>query len=89
VLTRRADGRVEYTPEEGEIVVLRRRHPCGSDRFAVTLVALDVRLSCSGCGQRLILSRERLRGRVLDVAGHVAPPPSRQEDGRAPEHRPE
>ena len=73
MLTRGDDGRIEYTPEEGEIVVLRRGHSCGSDRFAVTLVGLDVRLSCAGCGQRVILSRERLRGRVVDVAGRVSP----------------
>ena len=73
MLTRRADGRVDYTPEEGEIVVMRRAHPCGSERFAVTHVGLDVRLSCAGCGQRVILSRQRLRGRVVDVAGRVAP----------------
>ena len=76
MLTRRDDGRVEYTPEEGEIVVMRRAHACGSDRFAVTLVGLDVRLSCAGCGQRVILSRERLRGRVVDVVGRVAPEPT-------------
>ena len=76
MLTRGPDGRLDYTPEEGEIVVVRRRHPCGSDRFAVTLVGLDVRLSCAGCGQRVILSRERLRGRVVDVAGRVAPGPT-------------
>jgi hypothetical protein len=74
VLTRRPDGRVDYSPEEGEIVVMRRRHACGSDRFAVTLAGLDVRLSCAGCGQRVILTRERLRGRVVDVAGRVTAP---------------
>ena len=76
MLTRRSDGRVDYSPEEGEIVVMRRTHPCGSDRFAVTLVGLDVRLSCAGCGQRVILTRERLRGRVVDVAGRVSPDPT-------------
>ena len=76
MLTRRPDGRVDYSPEEGEIVVMRRAHPCGSDRFAVTLVGLDVRLSCAGCGRRVILTRERLRGRVVDVAGRVSPGPT-------------
>jgi hypothetical protein len=73
VLTRRPDGRVDYTPEEGEIVILRRPHACGSDRFAVTLAGLDVRLSCAGCGQRVLLTRDRLRSRVVGVAGRVVP----------------
>ncbi len=74
MLTRGADGRVDYTPEPGEVVALRRAHTCGSTRFAVTAVGLDVRLSCAGCGQRMMLTRTRLRSRVIDVVGRVAPP---------------
>ncbi len=57
------------TPAAGDIVQLKRPHVCGSDRFAVTHVALDVRLSCAGCGARLILSRERLRSRLRAITG--------------------
>jgi hypothetical protein len=37
----------------------------------VTQVGLDVRLSCAGCGARVVLSRERLRGRVRELIGGV------------------
>ena len=80
MLTRGADGRSEYTPEVGEVVVLRRAHVCGSERFAVTLVGVDVRLSCAGCGRRVIVGRDRLSARVVDVAGRVEPPAT-WEDG--------
>ena len=53
----------------GEVLQLRRPHVCGSDRFVVTWAALDVRLSCSGCGARLILTRQRLNGRLKAVLG--------------------
>ena len=66
------DGRLHYTPEAGDVVVLRRAHPCGSDRMVVTLVGLDVRLACSGCGAKLTLTRDRLRSRVREVSGTVA-----------------
>jgi len=64
-------GRLSYTPEAGDVVLLRRPHPCGSERMVVTLVGLDVRLSCSGCGAKLTLSRERLRSRVREVTGTI------------------
>jgi hypothetical protein len=51
----------------GDVVELRRAHPCGSSRFVVTMVGLDIRLSCTGCGARLILSRERLHSRLRAV----------------------
>jgi hypothetical protein len=68
---RRPDGRLDYSPEVGDLIALRTPHVCGSDRMAVTGVGLDVRLSCAGCGARLMLSRERLRGRVRELLGGV------------------
>ena len=63
-------------PVAGDLVVMRRAHPCGSDRMAVTAVGLDVGLSCTGCGARLTVTRERLRSRVREVAGTVQAPPA-------------
>jgi hypothetical protein len=61
----------------GQVVQLKRAHVCGSDRFMVTHVALDVRLSCTGCGARLILTRQRLASRLRDGKNV---PPSRETD---------
>jgi hypothetical protein len=69
---RDAHGRLLYTPVAGDVVVLRRAHPCGSDRMVVTLVGLDIRLTCSGCGARVMLTRQRLQARIREVAGTVA-----------------
>lgn len=66
---RRPDGRLDYEPEAGDVVALRTAHVCGGDRMVVTRVGLDVRLSCSGCGAHLVLSRQRFRGRVREVLG--------------------
>jgi hypothetical protein len=54
-------------PSAGQILQLKRAHVCGSDRFVVTMVGLDIRLSCTGCGARLILTREKLRSRLRAV----------------------
>jgi hypothetical protein len=68
---RRPDGRLDYRPEVGDLIALRAAHVCGSERMVVTQVGLDVRLSCAGCGARVVLSRERLRGRVRELIGGV------------------
>jgi hypothetical protein len=64
-------GRLHYQPSAGDVVVLRKAHVCGSDRMVITGVGLDVRLSCSGCGAHVTLTRERLRSRLRDVAGTI------------------
>ncbi len=63
------DGRLRYAPEVGDLIALRAAHVCGSERMVVTQVGLDVRLACAGCGGRVVLSRERLRGRVRELLG--------------------
>ncbi len=65
------DGRLRYDPAVGDLIALRAAHVCGSDRMVVTQVGLDVRLACAGCGGRVVLSRERLRGRVRELLGGV------------------
>lgn len=65
-------GRLDYAPAVGDLVVLRRPHPCGAERMAITAVGLDVRLSCTGCGALLMLSRERLRSRLREVVGTLS-----------------
>jgi hypothetical protein len=55
----------------GQILQLKRPHVCGSDRFVVTQVGLDIRLSCVGCGARLMLTRQRLASRVRAVVGNL------------------
>ena len=65
------DGRLDYHPEVGDLIALRAAHVCGSERMVVTQVGLDVRLACAGCGARVVLSRERLRGRVRELLGGV------------------
>ena len=57
----------------GDVVELKRAHPCGSTQFVVTLVGLDIRLSCAGCGARLILSRARLQARLRAVHPYAGP----------------
>jgi hypothetical protein len=68
-----------WEPVAGAVVELKKAHVCGSDRFAVTQVGLDIRLSCAGCGARVVLTRQRLASRLRAVIGEIsaaaAPPP--------------
>ncbi len=43
----------------GDIVLMKKPHPCGSQTMKVLRVGLDYRLECTGCG-RIIMSPRRL-----------------------------
>jgi len=48
----------------GDVVELRKRHPCGSVEWSVVRVGADVGLVCAGCAHRVLLDRSRLERRL-------------------------
>ncbi len=46
--------------QPGDVVELRKPHPCGSTLWRVVRLGADIRLECLGCGRRVMLPRRRL-----------------------------
>ena len=51
----------------GDILTLRKKHPCGGDSFRVIRSGSDVRIVCSTCGRDMTLPREKLEHAVKKV----------------------
>jgi hypothetical protein len=51
----------------GDVLRLKKPHPCGSDRWEVLRVGADFRLKCLGCGRLVMLARSDLERRVREV----------------------
>lgn len=47
----------------GDIVALRKPHPCGENRWEVTRLGADVRLRCTGCERVVAIDRFEFRRR--------------------------
>lgn len=43
--------------ELGDVVKMKKKHPCGSDLFTVTRVGMDFKLRCCGCSHEVMLPR--------------------------------
>ncbi len=43
----------------GEIVTLKKPHPCGSREWMVLRTGADVRAKCQGCGREMMLPRHK------------------------------
>ena len=44
--------------EVGDIVKLKKQHPCGSSEWEILRVGADFRLKCMGCGHQIMLARK-------------------------------
>jgi len=41
----------------GDIVKLKKKHPCGSSEWEVLRIGQDFRLKCTGCGHQIMIER--------------------------------
>ena len=48
--------KLEY--EVGDIVRLKKQHPCGSSEWEILRVGADFRLKCLGCGHQIMIARK-------------------------------
>ncbi len=48
----------------GDIVILKKKHPCGSDQWQVLRTGADIGIVCLGCRRRIMLDRSAFEKRV-------------------------
>lgn len=48
----------------GDVVELRKPHPCGSHIWTITGLGADIRMRCEGCDRRILLPRRTLEKRI-------------------------
>jgi hypothetical protein len=48
----------------GDVVRLRKGHPCGSHEWLVDRLGADIGLRCLGCGRHVLLERRTLESRL-------------------------
>ena len=50
----------------GDVVRLRRAHPCGGDSWLVDRLGADIGLRCRTCGRHVLLERATLERRFAE-----------------------
>lgn len=51
----------------GDIVKLKKGHPCGSHEWEVLRIGADFRIKCTGCGHQVMLPRTQLEKSVKEI----------------------
>ena len=53
--------------QPGDIVTLKKRHPCGSREWEVLRIGADFRLRCRGCGHQIMIARRLVEKNLRDL----------------------
>lgn len=56
-----------YDVQIGDLVRLRKPHPCGSYEWQVVRIGADIGLKCQRCGRRVLLDRSTFNKRLKMV----------------------
>ncbi|MGI6575074.1 MAG: DUF951 domain-containing protein [bacterium] len=51
----------------GDIVRLKKIHPCGSEQWEIIRVGMDFKIKCCGCGRRVMLPRPKFEKSVKEI----------------------
>ncbi|MCX4322201.1 MAG: DUF951 domain-containing protein [Lachnospiraceae bacterium] len=51
----------------GDILKMKKQHPCGSSEWEVLRIGADFRLKCAGCGHQIMIPRVKAEKNVRNV----------------------
>ncbi len=63
----------------GDVVQLRKPHPCGSYVWVVVRIGADIGLRCQKCGRRVLLPRGEFNKRLKAFVSRAETPPAAPE----------
>lgn len=51
----------------GDILTMKKQHPCGEKRWEVLRIGADFKLRCTGCGREVMLPRAKIEKNIKKV----------------------
>ena len=51
----------------GDVIKMKKPHPCGCREWEILRVGADFRLKCQGCGHQLMIARKQVEKNVRDI----------------------
>ncbi|MGN0664195.1 MAG: DUF951 domain-containing protein [Negativibacillus sp.] len=51
----------------GDILVMKKNHPCGCNRFLVLRSGMDFKLRCENCGHEVMVARSKAEKNIRQI----------------------
>lgn len=52
----------------GDVITMKKNHPCGCDRFTVLRIGADFRIKCLECGREVMLERVKVEKNIRKLS---------------------
>lgn len=50
-----------------DIVEMKKPHPCGTNKFKIIRMGMDIRIKCEGCGHSVMLPRREFARKIKRI----------------------
>ena len=51
----------------GDVLTMKKNHPCGENRFLVLRVGMDFKIRCLGCGREVMVPRSKVEKNIRKI----------------------
>lgn len=51
----------------GDVLLMKKAHPCGSKEWNVLRVGMDFKMTCAGCGHSVMLPRSKVEKNIRKI----------------------
>lgn len=55
----------------GDVVKMKKKHPCGSDEWEVLRTGADIRMKCLGCDHMVLIERPKFARNVKKIIKRI------------------
>lgn len=53
--------------QAGDVLEMKKSHPCGSREWQVLRIGMDFKLRCAGCGREMMIPRSKAEKSVKQI----------------------
>ena len=50
-----------------DVITMKKKHPCGSDRWTVLRIGADFKIRCNGCGHEVMTPRTKVEKNIKKI----------------------
>ena len=51
----------------GDKLIMKKKHPCGSEIFTVTRIGMDFKIRCDSCGREVMVPRVKCEKNIKKI----------------------
>ena len=55
----------------GSIVIMKKQHPCGTNKWEITRIGADIKIECLACNRTIMLPRIEFNKKLKKVVNDV------------------